>query len=467
MTQLSVVLFAGGILLAGAPVIAADIPPSANIDNMLARTFAEPWFDAPSRALPSAATLMALPDAHELPALPGTHSCTSPVSNTQAALEPLAEISRGPHVGTSPKVEVMEAAAPPQYKDVWERVRAGFQLPRIKNSLVEKHQALYLNRLQSVERILQRSHRYLFFIMEELQKRDMPTEVALLPIIESAYDPKAYSSMRAAGIWQFIPSTGRHYGLEQDLWYDGRRDVPAATRAALDYLQILHRMFGDWQLALAAYNWGEGNVRRAIAHNRENRKSTNYASLNMPNETRNYLPKLQAVKNIIKDAKLFGLELKSVPNRPYFAVVNTRGHIDVTRAARFADMEVEEFRSLNLGYKGPVIIHASARQIVLPIDKVGGFNAKLESTGDALASWEPYTLKRGETLRTVASRASTTVFLLRKVNGFDQRRHILPGQILLVPVQDRALASGLDEDRNARDRRTSDSLSQTTLRLMR
>src|SRR5690242_13467610 len=207
---------------------------------------------------------------------------------------------------SEPTVEPLDSPPAPKFKNLWERIRAGFALPEIDSPLVARHEAWYLNRPEYVQRMVERSHRYLYFIVEELEKRNMPTEIALLPMIESAYNPQAYSRARASGIWQFIPSTGRKYGLQQNFWYDGRRDVLAATRAALDYLQFLHDMFGDWELALAAYNWGENGVQRAVEKNRARRKATNYASLSMPKETRNYLPKLQAVKNIVTNPQLLG-----------------------------------------------------------------------------------------------------------------------------------------------------------------
>src|SRR5690242_5227332 len=334
---------------------------------------------------------------------------------------------------SEPVVEQLDSPASPKYKDLWERIRAGFALQEIDSPLVARHEAWYLNRPEYVQRMVERSHRYLYFIVEELEKRKMPTEIALLPMIESAYNPQAYSRARASGIWQFIPSTGRKFGLQQNFWYDGRRDVLAATRAALDYLQFLHDMFGDWELALAAYNWGENGVQRAVAKNRAKRKATSYAALKMPKETRNYLPKLQAVKNIVSDPSLLGFELESVPNQPYFAVVNAPGHIDVIKAAQLADMPVEEFRSLNPGYSRPVIIHAAERHIVVPIDKVDEFHANLERNGDPLVTWQTYTLKKGETLSKVARRFGTTGNRLREVNGFDGRKQIRPGQMLLVP----------------------------------
>ena len=368
-----------------------------------------------------------------------------PVSETSPVIGP-GQSPAEEHV-----VEAPETAPTPKYADLWERVRAGFGLPKIDSPLVAKHAKWYLNRPEYVQRMVARSHRYLYFIIEELEKRNMPTEIALLPMIESAYNPQAYSPARAAGIWQFIPSTGRKYGLQQDFWYDGRRDVLAATRAALDYLQFLHDMFGDWELALAAYNCGENGVQRAIANNRAHHKATNYASLKMPKETRNYLPKLQAVKNIIANPKLLGLELKTIPNQPYFAVVKASGHIDVVKAAQLADMPVEEFRSLNPGYNRPVIIHAAERHIVVPIDKVDEFHANLERNGDPLVTWQTYTLKKGETLNKVASKFGTTGKRLREINGFDGRTHIRPGQMLLVPFAGKDGATNLNETYSSTD----------------
>jgi membrane-bound lytic murein transglycosylase D len=350
-----------------------------------------------------------------------------------------------------PTVEQLDTPAAPKFKSLWERIRAGFALKEIDSPLVARHEAWYLNRPEYVQRMVERSHRYLYFIVEELEKRNMPTEIALLPMIESAYNPQAYSRARASGIWQFIPSTGRKYGLQQNFWYDGRRDVLAATRAALDYLQFLHDMFGDWELALAAYNWGENGVQRAVEKNRAQRKGTSYVNLKMPKETRNYLPKLQAVKNIVSDPSLLGFELEAVPNQPYFAVINAPGHIDVVKAAKLADMPLEEFRSLNPGYNRPVIIQAAARQIVLPIDKVDEFHANLENNDDPLVTWQTYTLKKGETLERVAEKFGTSPARLREVNGINGRKITRPGQMLLVPLEDESIQTNLDETYNSAD----------------
>jgi len=257
------------------------------------------------------------------------------------------------------------------YTDLWERIRAGFALPSIKSPRVACYEAQYLRSPRHLRRVIERSRPSLYFIVGELERRGMPAEIALLPIIESAYNPQAVSPKRAAGLWQFMPATGRQYGLHRDPWYDGRRDVVAATRAALDYLQFLHYMFDDWELALAAYNWGERAVLRARVKNAARGRPTRYGSLKMPDETRNYLPQLQALKNLIGSSIL--LELAALPNEPYFAQMKTPEAVDVVKLGRLADMPVEQFRSLNPGYRGPVIIQTTMRSILLPVEKLDCF----------------------------------------------------------------------------------------------
>jgi membrane-bound lytic murein transglycosylase D len=350
-----------------------------------------------------------------------------------------------------PVVEVLDAPPPPRHRDLWERIRHGFAFKEVESPLVARHEAWYLNRPEYVQRMVERSRLYLYFVVEELEKRNMPTEIALLPMIESAYNPQAYSRMRAAGMWQFIPSTGRKYGLQQNFWYDGRRDVMAATRAALDYLQFLHDMFGSWELALAAYNCGEGGIQRAVMKNRMRHKPTDYFSLKVPKETRNYLPKLQAVKNIISNLDTLGFELEPVPDQPYFTVVNAPGHMDVVKAAQLANMPVEEFRSLNPGYNRPVMIKAAARQILLPVDKVDGFHTNLENNAEPLVTWQSYTLKKGETLEQVANKFNIEAERLKEVNGLTRHKRVQPGQMLLVPLEGEDTATNLDETYNHRD----------------
>ena len=227
----------------------------------------------------------------------------------------------------------------------------------------------------------------------------MPMEVALLPMIESAYNPVAYSRSHASGIWQFIPSTGKDYGLRQNWWYDGRRDVIAATDAALDYLEKLYGMFGDWNLALASYNWGEGAVGRAIERNRAKGLPTDYESLTMPAETRNYMPKLIAVKNIISNPARYGLQIADMPNEPYFETVRVKRHIDVKVAAKLAEMPLEEFKFLNPGHNKPVIKPAKASASCCRSTKRLCSSATSTSNDKPLVSWQAVTLRAGRKRR--------------------------------------------------------------------
>ncbi len=257
-------------------------------------------------------------------------------------------------------------------RDLWVRIRNGYGMQELSSDLVREHEQWYASRPDYVQRMTERSSLYLFHIVEEVEHRGMPTELALLPFIESAFNPQAMSTAKASGMWQFIPSTGRHFELTQNIFRDERRDVLASTRAALDYLGKLYAMFGDWQLALAAYNWGEGNVQRAIARNQRLGLPTDYASLRMPAETRHYLPKLQAVKNIVTDPGAFNLALPPIENHPYFLTVAIQRDIDVDLAVRLAALPKAEFHALNPQMNKPVILAAGVPQILLPYD-----NAKL------------------------------------------------------------------------------------------
>lgn len=326
--------------------------------------------------------------------------------------------------------------SPPAYANVWERIRAGFKLPEIDDPLVKKWETFYVGRPEYWQRINERGKRYLYFITAEIERRGMPLEIALLPIIESAYNPAALSRARASGIWQFVPATGKIYGLQQNWWLDNRRDVTMATGGALDYLERLYQMFGDWQLALASYNWGEGAVQRAINRNRALNKPTDYASLKIPTETRNYLPKLQAVKNLVMAPEKFGLTLPAVPDIPYFATVTTRHQIDVALAARLADVPIEEFKTLNPAHNRPVMAGGGGEQrITLPYDKAENFVLNLDTYELPLVSWRPYQLKSGERLEQVAPRFGIDVDELKRVNGLTGRKRIVPGHTLLVPAR--------------------------------
>ena len=335
------------------------------------------------------------------------------------------------------------AESPPV--DLWERIRAGFAMPDLDDELVERWERFYAERPDYIARIVDRSSRYLFYIVTEIERRDMPLEIALLPMIESAFNPVALSSAKASGIWQFIPSTGSQFGMKQDWWADSRRDVVAATHGALEYLSKLYGMFNDWQLALASYNWGEGSVMRAVARARAAGRDGSYLSLNMPAETRNYLPKLQAVKNIIRDPARYGLRLKSIPNEPYFKTITLAHPIDVKRAVHLAQVSEEEFLALNPAHHRPVIGGRSEFQILLPAANADLFLTNLETDARPKVSWMAYRTRPGDRIDVLAERFGTTAAALRSVNGIRSPNPALPvGYHLLVPSDgpsDEALGS--------------------------
>ena len=317
--------------------------------------------------------------------------------------------------------------------DLWARVRRGFKMPDLDTDLVRERERWYASRPDYVERMTTRGSRYLFHIVEELEARGMPTELALLPFIESAFNPQAISSAKASGMWQFMPATGRDFSLKQNIFRDDRRDVLASTRAALDYLQRLHSMFGDWHLALAAYNWGEGSVQRAMSRNAKAGLPTDYLSLKMPAETRHYVPKLQAVKNIVSTPDAFALSLPALANHPYFLGVPIQRDIDVELAARLAGVSLDEFKTLNPQMNKPVILAAGTPQVLLPYDNASAFVHALSEHRTPLASWTawvaPKTMRPSDAARLVGMSEAE----LRKVNSIPPRMLVKAGSTLLVP----------------------------------
>ena len=327
----------------------------------------------------------------------------------------------------------LDLDAPSARTDLWIRVREGVAIPDLDNDLVRKWEQWYSGRPDYVQRMTERGGRYLFHIVEEVNKRGLPTELALLPFIESAFNPQAMSSAKASGMWQFVPATGRDFSLTQNLFRDDRRDVLASTRAALDYLQTLHGMFGDWQLALAAYNWGQGSVQRAINRNKQLGLPTGYEDLRMPDETRNYLPKLQAVKNIVLRPEAYGLVLPALKNHPYFVSVGLERDIDIDLAAKLAGLPLDEFKQLNPQMNKPVILAAGTPQVLLPYDAANQFVRALGQHRGTLASWTawvaPRTLKPAEAARL----AGMDEDRLRAVNNIPKGMLVKQGSTLLVP----------------------------------
>lgn len=391
--------------------------------------------NTPTQAEPSEAVLPPLPNAHgTVPPMLQVPTHVAPAGNWSQAPADAPQDVAEPALAAPEPAATATAELTAEPGDLWERVRAGFALPDTDHWLVTRHSAQFASNAAYVDRIVQRSRRYLFHIMEEVEARAMPTEIALLPIVESAFNPKAYSRARASGIWQFIPATGKHYGLSQNWWYDGRRDIMAATGAALDYLQALYNIFGDWQLALAAYNCGQGCVSRAIARNRAAGLSTDFMSLNLPRETRNYVPKLLGVRDIVRAPERFGLSLAPIPNERYFAAVSTTRHIDVQRAAQFAEISEQEFLELNPGYNGPVITAHTEQIILVPAEKADFFRANLENPDQPLVSWKTYKLQRGASFDKVASNFGITGAELKRVNGISASKRVAGGGTILVPT---------------------------------
>ncbi|CAN5853000.1 transglycosylase SLT domain-containing protein [soil metagenome] len=373
--------------------------------------------------------------------LAGCATPTSPSSSTGAASTPggtsgaAAAYPGGPlqpiTAGKATSLNVMPLAPP---TDMWDRIRRGFKMPNLDNEAVHDREQWYATRPDYIQRMTERSNKYIFHVVEELERRDMPTEIALLPFIESAFNPQAVSSARAAGMWQFMPATGTDYDLKQNVFRDDRRDVLASTRAALDYLQKLYGMFGDWQLALAAYNWGEGSVSRAIAKNQKLGLPTTYSDLQMPAETRMYVPKLQAVKNIVANPQAFNTELPLIANHPYFQSVTLTRDLDVNLAAKLADTRIEDFRALNPAAHKPVLLAAGTPQILLPWDNAAVFQRNFEAyTQGQYASWTAWTVPTTMTVADAAQRAGMSEVDLRSVNAIPPRMLIKTGSTLIVP----------------------------------
>ncbi|MCT9809108.1 transglycosylase SLT domain-containing protein [Acidovorax sp. Be4] len=360
------------------------------------------------------------PDATNAPSSSSSHTPDYP----SGSLSPIKRAQ-----AHSPGVASLSAPA-----DLWERIRRGFAMPDLEHELVQDREEWYSSRPDYILRMTERSSKYLFHIVEELERRGMPTELALLPYIESAFNPQAVSSAKAAGMWQFMPATGTYFDLKQNVFRDDRRDVLASTRAALDYLQKLHGMFGDWHLALAAYNWGEGSVSRAIARNRKAGLGISYAELNMPAETRMYVPKLQAVKNIVNSPQTFRTELPLIENHPYFQAVDVARDIDVELVAKLADVSVSDFRALNPSLSKPVIFAAGIPQILLPWDNAKVFQRNLDAYDKGqYSSWTVWTVPSTLTVADAAQRTGMSEQGLRSINNIPPRMVIKAGSALMVP----------------------------------
>lgn len=355
-------------------------------------------------------------------------------------LSTLLAVGLAGHASRAAAAEEMPVASPAAEEDsipgdVWERIRRGFAIPDLASPAVDRWLRFYTRDPAYLRRMADRAGQYLYDIVENVEARGMPMELALLPFVESAFQPEALSKAKAAGLWQFMPATGNDYSLNQNLWRDDRQDVLQSTRAALDYFEYLYGMFGDWQLALAAYNWGEGSVSRAIARAKRAGRAADYAHLRMPRETADYVPKLEAIKRIIENPSKYGIELPDVGNEPFFVTITKPRDIDTKTAAELAGMPLEEFRALNPSYKLPVIVASHNNVMLLPADRVDYFIDNLASwmdSGQPLSRWSTYKLQQGETLAAVAERAGMSESFLREVNGIPKGRQVLPNSTLLI-----------------------------------
>ena len=366
-----------------------------------------------------------------------------------AAVAPVAKVSPAPtQVAVTPKAEsnkpiatFEEGALPTNHADIWSRMRAGFSIPALDSPLVEREARWFANNPEYMARMMERAKLYLYYIAEEVEKRGMPMEIALLPAIESAYKANAYSRARASGLWQFIPSTGRLYGLQTNWWYDGRRDVQASTQAALDYLEKLHKDFdGDWHLAIAAYNAGEGRVMRARAQNRRKGKPDDYLSLRqLKAETRHYVPKLMAMASIVADPSRYGVQLADIPNDPYFALVETGSQVDLGVVAKLVDLPIDDLHLINPGYRRWATDPNGPHELLVPADKKDDLIEGLSNLPEEQRiKWQHHAVKRGETLSEIGRRYGLSVETLRTANNL--RSNLLRvGQDLLIPISSRPL----------------------------
>lgn len=416
----SAMLFLGGGLIA-AGAFAAGLPTDLGTD-------------VPAESTPS--VLQQWISAEPLAAC-RPDSSDAPVASNAPADPNLASTSTP---GTS--LDASAAAARPE--DLWQHLREGFALTPESSQRVDNQLSWYTHRPDYLNRMIERSKRYLHYIASEVKKRGMPSEIALLPMVESAYNPMAYSASHASGIWQFVPQTGKNFGLRETSWYDGRRDIVAATNAALTYLTRLHQQFGTWELALAAYNCGEGCVQHAIARNESLGLPTDYQDLNLPDETRDYVPKLLAIRQIVSDPQANGVSLESIPDKAYFTTVTLDKPMDVALAARLANMPVHDFLSLNPGYSRPVIRSDSGMQVLLPVDRADTFTTNLNNYTRPLVSWQGCPANRGESLPLVARRCHTSVAELRAHNTLrlNRKGHFREYQSLIVPIHGRGNDAG-------------------------
>jgi membrane-bound lytic murein transglycosylase D len=360
-----------------------------------------------------------------------THSFPATASAAEQANREDAEAARLEELAPPPP----PVAGPEQYADLFDRIRAGFRLEDVEEREIDVQLAWYASHPQYLDRVWERSERFFYYIVTEIEARDMPLEIALLPVVESAYEPFAYSRSRASGLWQFIPGTGKRFGLKQNWWYDGRRDVLESTRAALDYLELLHDEFdGDWLLAIAAYNSGELNVHRAVDRNLKAGLPIDFWHLKLPRETEAYVPKLLAMKRLVKAPEDYGVEFEPIANEPYFARIDTGGQIELAVAADLAGVGLEELTNLNPAFNRWATDPEGPNYMLVPVETAEAFASGLaQLTPTERVRTASYRTRAGDTLASVARRNGTTPAAVRELNGLKSER-LGQGMDLVVPA---------------------------------
>jgi len=397
--------------------------------------------------------------AHQPAAPPKREPIVMPVPPAASEM-PIAPSDTGAAAGATPTLTMpreWQHHNGEDYDDLFDRMRAGFALDEVQEPAIDVQLAWFEHNPDYLERVFQRAQRYMYHIITEVEARGMPLEFALLPVVESAYEPFAYSTSRAAGLWQFIPDTGARFGLKRNWWFDGRRDVVESTRAALDYLQALHDQFdGDWLLAIAAYNVGENSVQREMDFNRANGKPADFWHLRLPAETRAYVPKLLALKRLMAEPERYGLEFAVIPNEPYFAVIDTDSQIDLKIAAQLAGTGYDELVALNPGYNRWATDPEGPHRMLVPIDNADAFDAALKTLGpDDRVRFASHDVTRKETLAMIAKEYGTTAAVLSKINELKDGK-VIAGQTLRIPqvsgqLPDKVLAAALRVDRPETD----------------
>ncbi len=406
---------------------------------------------APSEATVPVAVSATAPAASAAVPAPANHRASNPAAvvrpDTLASTDPVAVTATSDAIGgaQSPALDIateqladgthtIAGLTPEKYPDVFDRIRAGFKLDDIQSRQINQQLSFYANNPAYLERVFGRAELYLHHIVKEIESRGMPLELALLPVIESAFEPYALSHVRANGLWQFMPGTGERFGLKQNWWYDGRRDVIASTRAALDYLQYMHdEFFNDWLLAIAAYNCGEFRVQREVKANRAAGKGVDFFSLRLPAETRAYVPKLMAMRRLVANPEDYGISFSPIPNEPYFTRVETGGQIDLNLAAELAGITIEEIYELNPGFHRWASDPAGPHFLLLPRDAAEPFRQNLALlTPDERVRVSLHTVKAGESVASVAAHYKTQPTVIRDMNDIGTRPLVV-GSELRVP----------------------------------